>query len=58
MPEYGIQPRKFERRGIIIKPPQTVMSPLIENRRIGNVGDEETPEISLFVVVVSSFVKL
>jgi hypothetical protein len=34
------------------------MSPPIENRRIGNVGDEVTPGISLFVVVVSNFVNL
>ena len=46
----------FERRGVIIKPPQTVMSPPIENHRIGNVGDE--PGISLFVVIVSVFVNL
>jgi hypothetical protein len=37
----------FERRGVIIKPPQTVMSPPIENHRIGNVGDEGTRNFSL-----------
>ena len=47
----------FERRGVIIKPPQTVMSPPIENHQLEMLGMKE-PGISLFVVVVSVFVNL
>jgi len=37
----------FERRGVIIKPPQTVMSPPMENHQLEMLGMNE-PGISLY----------